>query len=93
LAQFFPAATPLRLAVRVTAEAGNSEQTVIEYGTSQEVLFACDLALEFGEHLRVRNADGSLDAEAFVVALQFQSGRRAVAARFAHEVSNWIVKL
>jgi hypothetical protein len=92
LAQFFPGATPVRLPVRVIHEAGESEQTLIEYGTSQEVLFASGLPLEFGERVRVRNADGSLDAEAFVVALQFQSGHTAVAARFAHEVSNWIVK-
>jgi hypothetical protein len=92
LAQFFPAATPVRLPVRVIADAGESEQTVIEYGTSQEVLFASHLPLEFGAHVRVRNVDGSLDAEAFVVALQFQGGHTAIAARFAHEVSNWIVK-
>jgi hypothetical protein len=92
LAEFFPAATPVRLPVRVFAAAGRSEQTVIEYGTSQEVLFASALPLEFGERVRLRNADGSLDTEAFVVALQWQSGHTAVAARFAHEVSNWIVK-
>ena len=92
LAQFFPSATPVRLPVRVIADAGESEQTVIEYGTSQEVLFASALPLEFGAHLRVRNVDGSFDAEAFVVALQFQGGHTAIAARFAHEVSNWIVK-
>jgi hypothetical protein len=92
LAQFFPSATPVRLPVRVIADAGESEQTVIEYGTSQEVLFASALPLEFGAHLRVRNVDGSLDAEAYVVALQFQGGNMAIAARFAHEVSNWIVK-
>lgn len=92
LAQFFPAATPVRLPVRITAEAGASEQTVLEYGTPQEVLFASEMSLEFGERVRVRNVDGSLDAEAFVVALQVQSGHLAVAARFAREVPNWIVK-
>ena len=92
LAQFFPTATPVRLPVRVIGEAGESEQTVIEYGTAQEVLFASGLSLEFGQRVRLRNADGSLDAEAIVVALQFQRGHTAVAARFAHEVSNWIVK-
>jgi len=92
LAQFFPAATPVRLPVRVIAEAGESEQTVIEFGTSQEVLFASALPLEFGDHVRLRNVDGSLDAEACVVALQLCGGHTAVAARFTQEISNWIVK-
>ncbi len=92
LAQFFPAATPVRLPVSVTAEPGLSEQTVIEYGTPREVLFASGLPLEFGERVRLRNVDGSLDAEALVVALQLHGGHTAVAARFTREISNWIVK-
>ncbi|MFB3813879.1 MAG: hypothetical protein ACE14L_07180 [Terriglobales bacterium] len=91
LAQFFPGATPVRLPVRVRATAGD-EDAVIEFGTAREVLFACVLPLEFGERVRLRNADGSLDAEVEVVALQYETGRTAVAARFTHEVSNWIVK-
>ena len=46
------------------------EQTVIEFGTSREVLFSSHLPLEFADTVRVRNADQTLDAEAFVVALQ-----------------------
>ena len=92
LAKFFPAGIPVRLPVRVTAPGGEAEQTVIEYGTPQEVLFLSELPLEFGERIRVRNVDGSLDADALVVALQFRSGKTAVAARFASEVANWIVK-
>jgi hypothetical protein len=92
LAKFFPAAIPVRLPVRVIAAAGPAEQTVIEYGTAQEVLFVSGLALEFGERVRLRNVDGSLDAEAFVVALQIQGGQTVVAARFVHAISNWIVK-
>ena len=69
-----------------------SEQTVIEYGTPREVLFVSRLPLEFAGRVRVENADGSLRAEAAVVALQVHDGRIAVAARFSSEVSNWIVK-
>ncbi len=69
-----------------------SESTVIEYGTRQEVLFASMLPMEFGDKLRVQNSDGTLDAEARVVAVQYNTGRTAVAARFTREVSNWIVK-
>jgi hypothetical protein len=96
LARFFPDATPVRIPVRLTrisnATPPLSETTVIEYGTSQEVLFASTLPLEFADKLRLQNSDGSLDTEACVVALQYNGGRTAVAARFTQEVSNWIVK-
>ncbi len=96
LARFFPDATPVRIPVRVTRvdDAGDSfsEQTVIEFGTPREVLFLSRLPLEFAGRLRVENSDGSLRADAAVVALQVHEGRIAVAARFAGEVTNWIVK-
>jgi hypothetical protein len=96
LAKFFPEATPVRIAVRLTcisnAKTPFCESTVIEYGTPHEVLFASTLPLEFADKLHLRNSDGSLDAEACVVALQYNGGRTAVAARFTREVSNWIVK-
>lgn len=96
LAQFFRDATPVRIPVqltRLTGEGGAlSESTIIEFGTPREVLFASTLPLEFADKLRVRNADGTLDEEACVVALQYNSGRTAVAARFSQQVSNWIVK-
>ena len=96
LAKFFPEATPVRIPVQLTRVAGEgrafSESTVIEFGTQREVLFASSLPLEFADILRVRNADGSLDAEACVVAVQYNSGRTAVAARFTQDVKNWIVK-
>ena len=58
----------------------------------REVLFSSTLPLEFADKLKVQNSDGTLDAEASVVALQYTNGRTAVAARFTQEVSNWIVK-
>lgn len=96
LAKFFPNAAPVRIAVRLTrlgsASSTCSENTVIEFGTTQEVLFASTLPLEFADKLRLRNSDGTLDTEACVVALQYNGGRTAVAARFTQEVANWIVK-
>src|SRR5262247_1269942 len=47
-----------------------SENAVIEYGTAQEVLFASALPLEFEDRVRLETADGSLRAEAHVVAVQ-----------------------
>jgi hypothetical protein len=96
LAKFFPEASPVRIPVRLTRVVGDgndsSESTVIEFGTPREVLFSSTLPLEFADKLKVQNSDGTLDAEASVVALQYTSGRTAVAARFTQEVSNWIVK-
>jgi hypothetical protein len=95
LAKFFPEASPVRIPVRLTrvvGEKASSESTVIEFGTAREVLFSSTLPLEFADMLRLQNSDGTLDAEASVVALQYTSGRTAVAARFTQDVSNWIVK-
>jgi hypothetical protein len=94
LAKFFPAATPVRIGVRVTRPGSESfdESTVIEFGTSQEVLFALTQPLEFADHIHLENSDGSLSAEATVVAVQYHNGRTALAARFTTTVPNWIVK-
>lgn len=96
LAKFFPNATPVRIPVRLTRVASGSsafsESTVIEFGTPHEVLFASTLPLEFADKLRLQNSDGTLDTEACVVAVQYNGGRTAVAARFTGEVANWIVK-
>jgi hypothetical protein len=96
LAQLFPSASPVRIPVRVmtlsTAPRPLQEQTVIEFGTEQEVLFSSTLPLEFEDGVRVLNSDGSLDARATVVAVRYHQGRKAVAARFIGEVGNWIIK-
>lgn len=95
LAQFFPGAVAVRIPVRVTGVGRGSElseQTVIEYGTREEVLFASSLPLEFEERLKLENADGSLQAEASIVAVQYHNGRTAVAARFTAKPANWIIQ-
>jgi hypothetical protein len=94
LARFFPEATPVRIPVRLTrmADSETTETTIIEFGTAREVLFASRLPLEFADKVRVQDSDGTLDAEAYVVALQYRAGSTAVAARFTERVPNWIVK-
>lgn len=108
LARFFPEATPVRIPVQFTRrnqtvdgtqagglglpESAVPENTVIEFGTPREVLFACTAPLEFADVLRLRNSDGSLDTEASVVAVQYHPGATVVAARFLNSVPNWIVK-
>jgi hypothetical protein len=96
LAQLFPSVSPVRIPVRVTTAATGhrrlQEQTVIEFGTAHEVLFASTLPLEFEDQVRLVNSDGSLDACATVVAVRYHGGGKAVAARFVSEVGNWIIK-
>jgi hypothetical protein len=96
LAQLFPNAIAIRIPVRVTTmssgRASLEEKTVIEFGTASEVLFASELPLEFEDCLELKNSDGSLDAQATVVAVRYHEGRKAVAARFVNEVGNWIIK-
>jgi hypothetical protein len=100
LARFFPEATPVRIPVQLartlqpctSAAANFTESTIIEFGTPREVLFACTTLLEFGDVLRLRNSDASLNIEARVVAVQYHPGKTIVAARFIDEVPNWIVK-
>ncbi|HEX4602865.1 MAG TPA: hypothetical protein VH724_02640 [Candidatus Angelobacter sp.] len=96
LAKFFSGAVPVKIPVQVTK--GESftgtpaEHTAIEFGTPQEVLFASGLPLDFDDTVRVRNADGSLDIAAKIVAMRFHHGKMAIAARFLEDVTNWIIK-
>jgi hypothetical protein len=104
LAKFFPDATPVRIPVRLSRTAVNGDgnadgnkpaflqNTVIEFGTPREVLFAVDHPLEFADRVLVESNDGSLHVEASVVAVQYHPDRTVVAARFVKDVPNWIVK-
>ncbi len=108
LAKFFPEATPVRIPIKLSRIHGNStgngnrtvhasdcvllQETVIEYGTPHEVLFVLGRPLEFADRVLVESNDGSLYAEASVVAVQYHPDRTVIAARFLKPVSNWIVK-
>lgn len=96
LSRLFPNALAVRIPVRVEPLPGTRgrlhEQTVIEFGTAREVLFASSLPLEFEDRLRLVNSDGTLDARATVVAVRYHNGTKAVAARFLENVENWIIK-
>lgn len=96
LSLLFSAASPVRLPVRImtlaTGRQSLQENTVIEFGTPQEVLFSSTLPLEFEDRIRIVNSDGSLDAKAKVVAVRYHDGAKAVAARFVSQVENWIIK-
>jgi len=95
LAQFFPQGTRVKVPVQVARlPLGSSESmaTVLEYGTSREVIFRCAVPMEFGERVRLTNKDGSLDTEAEITAVQIGVSETLVAARFVAEIPNWIIK-
>jgi hypothetical protein len=108
LAKFFPEASPVRIPIKLSRIHANGsgngrtaahesdgtllQETVIEYGTSHEVLFAIDRPLEFGDCVLIESRDRSLHAEASVVAVQYHPERTVVAVRFLKPVPNWIVK-
>jgi hypothetical protein len=106
LAKFFPLATPVRIPIKLSRSMANEnggkgaptqkniffQSTVIEFGTPHEVLFKVDRPLEFADRVLVESDDGSLHAEASVVAVQYHPERTAVAVRFLKNVPNWIVK-
>jgi hypothetical protein len=110
LARFFPEATPVRIPIKLSRTTGNGnsngdtsdhqnkavffQDTVIEFGTPREVLFMVDRPLEFADRVLVESTDGSLHAEASVVAVQYHRHpeRTVVAVRFLKHVPNWIVK-
>jgi hypothetical protein len=106
LAEFFPAAVPVRIPVQVmkiacsekngasldSLVASTAEQTVIEFGTPGEVIFASGLPLDFEDTVRMKNFDGSFDVSAEIIAMQLDKGKIAVAARFLQNVTNWIIK-
>jgi hypothetical protein len=105
LAKFFPQATPVRIPIKLSrTQAGDGgdaahasgnvffQDTVIEFGTPREVLFRVDRPLEFADRVLLESTDGTLRAEASVVAVQYHPERTAIAARFLKDVPNWIVK-
>lgn len=95
LALYFPSATAVRVPVRVSRidqqDEDSVEETVIEFGTPSEVLFAVEQPLEFGDRLRLY-CDGLMNAEAVVVAVLYHDSKTAVAARFCAPVANWVIR-
>lgn len=96
IARLFPGATQVRIPVSVYGASPRiidlAENTVIEFGTANAVFFNSGLPIEINDLLEVENADGSLSADAVVMAVQHCEGNRAVAAKFLWPVENWIIK-
>lgn len=96
LLRLFADATRVRIRIsfsliQKSREVG-TEKTTIEFATSRVVIFQTKLPLEIGERVRLRNSDGAFEADAVVIAVQYQDQSCGVAARFATEVRNWIIQ-
>ena len=96
IARLFPGATPVRIPVSVAGAcprvADMAEETVIEFGTSDTIFFSSDLPLEINDLILVHNDEGTLEADAVIMAVQHSEDCRAVAAKFLWPVPNWILK-
>ena len=93
LMQFFPHGSRVRIPVSVSRSfSPEPTATLIEYGTSREVIFRFPLPLEFGERVRLASQDGLLNTDAEVLAVQLGKSETLVAARFNGDVPNWIIK-
>jgi hypothetical protein len=94
LAKFFPALPALRLMVRVQSMrpgyAKLQESTVVEFGTREYAIFMTTLPLEFDERVQLVRDGKGRPAEAAVIALQYQEGRKAVAVRFLDGSCDWM---
>lgn len=96
LVKFFPGAVPVGIPVLICKGGSNDgrsdEQTMIDFGTAEEVLFVSALPLDFEDIVRLRTADGTLDITAKIVAMRFHDDQMAIAARLMEGVANWIIK-
>jgi hypothetical protein len=96
LARFFPQSRPIRVQVQVTLLRGGGSQlreaTVLEFGGAEHAIFLSTLPLEFDDRLRLEAVEQGHPAEATVVAVQYQEGRKAVAVRFLQGHYNWVTE-
>jgi len=95
LAKFFPESLRIHIPVNVSFPDRSTERsydTILQFGTSLEVLFTLNGPVEFAERLLLTTNDGSLNIEAHVVAIQTNEGKVAVAAKFKDPVPNWIIR-
>ena len=67
------------------------EATVIEFGASEHAIFLSTLPLEFDDRVRLMETREGRPAEAIVVAVQYNDGRKAVAVKFLQGACDWVV--
>jgi len=96
LARFFPLASPVRIAARVTAARSGAarlrEAVVVEFCGREHAIFVSSLPLEFDDRVSLERDGRGGAKEASVVAVQYHEGRKAVAVRFSQGASDWVTQ-
>ena len=96
LARFFPSTSAVRIPVQVTALRSSDsrlrEATVVEYCGPEHAIFLSKLPLEFDDRVKLDRDRHGRAAEAAVVAVQYQDGRKAVAVRFLQGACDWVTQ-
>ena len=96
LARFFPQASPVRVAVQVTALRGGStklrEATVLEFGAAELAIFLSSLPLEFDDRVSIERDRKGRAAHAKVIAVQYHEGQKAVAVKFTQGPCDWVTR-
>ena len=65
---------------------------MVEFGAQQYAIFMSALPLEFDERVQLFREGKGRPAEAAVIALQYQEGRKAVAVRFLEGSCDWMMQ-
>ena len=96
LARFFHGVSAVRIPVQVTAlrrgGAKLREATVVEFAGREHAIFVSSLPLEFDDVVRLENGQHGSAAEAAVIAVQYDEGRKAVAVRFLRGRRDWVTQ-
>jgi hypothetical protein len=93
LARFFPEAEAVHIRAIVTPLRNGSkvrETVLVEFASSEKAIFGSTLPLEFNDRVRLKNAEGSGEAVARVVAVQYHDGHQAVAVQFVNGQCSWV---
>jgi hypothetical protein len=94
LARFFSSVSVVHIPVQVTALRNSNNQlretTVVEYCGPEHAIFLSKLPLEFDDRVKLDRDRRGRAAEAAVVAVQYQDGRKAVAVRFLQGACDWV---
>ncbi len=97
LARFFPRVERTHMRVQITALRPGStalrESAVLEFCDASHAIFVSALPLEFNDRVRLeRDQRGAGATDAFVVAVQYHEGRKAVAIRFLGGPGNRVMQ-
>ena len=85
----------MRLPVQVTALRGGAtllrETSVVEFAGLEHAILVSSLPLEFDDRVRLEGSRKADTTDATVVAVQYHDGQKAVAVKFLHGPTHWMM--